>query len=84
MEPCRSPTHRATSLPAIDLVMAPAIPSTTARAGGVVYPIVRSLSASYGSEPDPASRGRIGSFLTLTAFHGNVVTIAMFVTAMAA
>lgn len=69
---------------ATDLVMAPAIPSNTARAGGVIYPIVRSLSSSYGSEPDEQSRRRIGSFLTLTAFHGNVVTSAMFVTAMAA
>jgi DASS family divalent anion:Na+ symporter len=69
---------------ATDLVMAPAIPSNTARAGGVIYPIARSLSSSYGSEPDDGSRKRIGSFLTLTAFHGNVITSAMFVTAMAA
>ena len=69
---------------ATDLVLAPAIPSNTARAGGVIYPIVRSLSASYGSEPDDGTARRMGSYLTLTAFHGNVVTSAMFVTAMAA
>jgi divalent anion:Na+ symporter, DASS family len=69
---------------ATDLVMAPAIPSNTARAGGVIYPIAKSLSSSYGSEPDEGSRRRIGTFLTLTAFHGNVITSAMFVTAMAA
>jgi hypothetical protein len=45
---------------------------------------VRSLSSSYGSEPDEGTRRRLGSFLTLTAFHGNVITSAMFVTAMAA
>jgi len=69
---------------ATDLVLAPAIPSNTARAGGVIYPIVRSLSASYGSEPDDGTARRIGSYLTLTAFQGNVVTSAMFLTAMAA
>jgi DASS family divalent anion:Na+ symporter len=71
-------------LAATDLVMAPAIPSNTARAGGVIFPILRSLSSIYGSEPNSPSARKVGSFLTLTAFQCNVVTSAMFVTAMAA
>jgi DASS family divalent anion:Na+ symporter len=67
-----------------DLVLAPATPSNTARAGGVLFPIVKSLSSVSGSEPDPESRRRLGSFLTISAFHVNCVTSAMFATSMAA
>lgn len=69
---------------ATDLVLAPAIPSNTARAGGVVYPILRALSEAYNSRPDDGSARRIGAFLTKTAFQGTVITSAMFLTAMAA
>lgn len=71
-------------LVATDLVMAPAIPSNTARAGGVIFPILRSLSTTYGSEPDSPSSRKVGAFLTAVSFHANAVTSAMFVTAMAA
>jgi DASS family divalent anion:Na+ symporter len=65
-----------------DLVISPATPSNTARAGGVIFPIVKSLAAAHGSEPGPTAR-RIGSYLMLTEFHGNLVTSAMFITACA-
>lgn len=71
-------------LVATDLILAPAIPSNTARAGGVVFPILRSVAEAYGSRPDDGTARRIGAFLTLTAFQGTVVTSAMFLTAMAA
>ena len=67
-----------------DLILAPATPSNTARAGGIVMPIVRSISATYGSEPNSSSSRKVGSFLMLTAFQVNAITSAMFVTAMAA
>lgn len=66
-----------------DLIIAPATPSNTARAGGVIYPIARSLAASYDSEPGDTAR-RIGSYLMVTEFHGTCITSAMFMTAMAA
>lgn len=69
---------------ATDLVLAPAIPSNTARAGGVVFPILRSLAKAYGSDPEDGTQRKIGGFLTLAAFQGTVVTSAMFLTAMAA
>ena len=71
-------------LAATDLVLAPAIPSNTARAGGIVMPIMASLARAYGSRPGDGSERRIGAFLTLTAYQVNVITSAMFLTAMAA
>jgi hypothetical protein len=41
---------------ATDLVLAPAIPSNTARAGGIVYPLVRATAQAFGSEPDDGTR----------------------------
>lgn len=67
-----------------DLILAPATPSNTARCGGVVFPVVASLSRLEDSHPEPEeSRKRLGAFLTLTALQVNVVTSAMFLTAMA-
>ena len=67
-----------------DLVLAPAIPSNTARAGGVVFPILKSLCVSLGSDAALGTQRRIAGFLTLTAYQGVVITSAMFLTAMAA
>jgi DASS family divalent anion:Na+ symporter len=72
------------SMIATDLVLAPAIPSITARAGAVVYPILRSVAEAYGSRPGDGSERRVGAFLIQNSFHGNLVTSAMFLTAMAA
>ena len=71
-------------LVATDLVLAPAIPSNTARAGGVVFPILKSLCVSLGSDAALGTERRIAGFLTFTAYQGVVVTSAMFLTAMAA
>jgi DASS family divalent anion:Na+ symporter len=71
-------------LVATDLIMAPAIPSNTARAGGVVFPILQSIAKAYDSDPEDGTAGRIGRFLTLVAFQGTIITSAMFLTAMAA
>jgi DASS family divalent anion:Na+ symporter len=69
---------------ATDLVLAPAIPSNTARAGGVIFPILRSVAQAYESRPDDGTARRIGAFLTKASFQGTVITSAMFLTAMAA
>lgn len=67
-----------------DLILAPATPSNTARAGGVVYPIVKSLAVLENSTPESdESRRKLGSYLLLTALQVNVITSAMFTTAMA-
>lgn len=67
-----------------DLILAPATPSNTARAGGVVYPIIKSLAQVNDSQPtSDESRKRLGSYLSLTSVQVNTITSAMFVTAMA-
>jgi DASS family divalent anion:Na+ symporter len=65
-----------------DFIMAPATPSSAARAGGILFPIVRSLNSALGSEPGPTAR-RIGAYLLQTEYHGNAITCAMFLTSMA-
>jgi DASS family divalent anion:Na+ symporter len=72
------------SLIATDLVLAPAIPSITARAGAVLYPIVRSVAEAFDSYPGDGSERKIGAYLILNSFNGNLITSAMFLTAMAA
>lgn len=66
-----------------DLVLAPVVPSDTARGGGIMAPIVRSLAKALDSEPG-ASANRIGAYLTLVGFHCTYVASAMFLTGMAA
>jgi divalent anion:Na+ symporter, DASS family len=65
-----------------DLIIAPATPSNTARAGGILFPIVRSLCSNLGSEPGPTAR-RVGTFLMFNQFQVNLVTSALFLTAVA-
>lgn len=69
---------------ATDLVLAPAIPSNTARGGGIIFPILRSTAKVYGSEPENGTARKIGSFLMMTSFQGVIITSTMFLTAMAA
>lgn len=65
-----------------DLVMAPGIPSATARGGGIMVPIMRSVADVYGSKPGPKAR-RAGAFLAINVGQVNAITCAMFLTAMA-
>lgn len=66
-----------------EFILAPAIPSNTARAGGVILPILDSLSRSFGSDPALGTARRMGAFLTTVAFQGTAITSAMFLTSMA-
>ncbi|GAV22271.1 anion permease [Carboxydothermus pertinax] len=65
-----------------DLIISPATPSNTARAGGVLFPIVRSLAEAFGSKPGESPR-KVGAYLMQTAYQGNAITSAMFLTSMA-
>jgi DASS family divalent anion:Na+ symporter len=79
----RTPLRLGYSLAAADLVLAPFIPSDTARGGGVIFPITRSVAGAFGSEPGPTA-GKIGKFLMLVSFHTTYAASAMFLTGMAA
>ena len=70
------------SLSLTDLILAPVTASNTARTGAIVFPIAVSLSREFGSNPGPTA-SRIGSYLLFTAYQANLVTSALFLTAMA-
>ncbi len=65
-----------------DLVLAPFIPSNTARSGGTIYPIIKNIPGLYGSFPDETAR-KIGSYIMWTALATTCVTSSMFLTALA-
>ncbi|MEJ5053779.1 anion permease [Sphingobacterium sp. MYb382] len=67
-----------------DLCLAPAIPSNTARGGGIIYPIMKSMAMSFGSVPeDPKTHRKLGSYLTLNSYYMNLITSSMFLTGTA-
>ena len=65
-----------------DLVLAPFIPSNTARSGGTIFPIVNNVPAIYGSTPEQEPE-KIGRYLCWTGFAATCVTSSMFLTALA-
>ena len=71
------------AIAASDLVLSPATPSNTARAGGIIYPIVRALTSTFGSEPGATAR-KIGAYLMMMEYQAVIVTSATFMTAQAA
>ena len=79
----RSPLTLGYSVAGADLVLAPFVPSDTARGGGIVCPVVISIARAVGSEPG-ATAGELGGFLTLVGFHTTYTASAMFLTGMAA
>ncbi|KAG2438480.1 hypothetical protein HXX76_005033 [Chlamydomonas incerta] len=66
-----------------EALMAPAMPSTSARAGGIFVPIIKSLAHSVGSEPGDDSRKKMGSYLIQSQFQTGVHTTSFFLTASA-
>jgi DASS family divalent anion:Na+ symporter len=49
--------------------IAPAMPSTAARAGGIFLPIIKSLSLSAGSKPNHPSSRKLGTYLVMSQFQ---------------
>ena len=65
-----------------DLILAPFMPSNTARSGGTIFPIVKNIPAIYNSSPDQEPR-KIGAYITWVALAATCVTSSMFFTALA-
>jgi L-tartrate/succinate antiporter len=65
-----------------DLVLAPFMPSNTARSGGTIYPIIANIPGLYDSKPDQTAR-KIGSYLMYNALAATCVTSSMFLTGQA-
>ncbi|KAJ8449484.1 hypothetical protein Cgig2_002281 [Carnegiea gigantea] len=72
------------SLVLSEALLAPAIPSVSARAGGVMLPVIKALCAACGSNAGDGTEKKLGSWLVLTCFHTSVCSSAMFLTATAA
>ena len=60
-----------------DLTLATGVPSITARSASIVFPIARSISTLYESEPGPSSR-RLGTFLMTCMYQTSTIASAMF------
>lgn len=64
-------------------ILAPVTPSNTARGGGIIHPIMRSIADSFGSKPERGSTEKVGRYLALVNYNMNPITSAMFITATA-
>jgi DASS family divalent anion:Na+ symporter len=66
-----------------ELVLAPFTPSNTARGGGILHPIMRSIATAFDSDPAKGTERKMGTYLSLVNMHANTITSGMFVTATA-
>ena len=66
----------------LDLIISPAMPSVTARAGGIIFPIMNSVAVSLGSDPEKSPR-KAGHYLLLNTYMVVKTTGYLFLTAMA-
>lgn len=71
------------SLALSELLLAPVTPSNTARGGGIIHPVMKSIASSYDSDPAKNTEKRMGKYLALVNYHCNPISSAMFVTATA-
>lgn len=66
-----------------DLILAPMIPSVTARGGGIVFPIAKSLAEEYAKHASEGNKkNSTCGFIMQVCFQTNIITSAMFLTAM--
>ena len=63
--------------------LAPITPSNTARGGGIIHPIMKSIATAFDSSPEKGTQGKIGRYLALVNFNSNPITSGMFITATA-
>ncbi|KAL3630218.1 Dicarboxylate transporter 2.1, chloroplastic [Castilleja foliolosa] len=66
-----------------ELAISPGMPSSTARAGGIFLPIIRSLALAVESKPNDPSSRRLGAFLIQSQNQCNNSVSALFLTAAA-
>lgn len=65
-----------------DLVLAPFMPSNTARSGGSVFPVAINIPHIFDSYPDKDPR-KLGSYISWVAIATTCITSSMFLTALA-
>jgi DASS family divalent anion:Na+ symporter len=67
-----------------DFVLSPLIPSATARGGGVIFPIAKSICKSFSDHDHPGVSSKNGGFIMSVCTQSAVITSTLFITAMAA
>jgi L-tartrate/succinate antiporter len=65
-----------------DAILAPFMPSNTARSAGTIYPVVSNIPPMFGSTPTEQPR-KIGCYLMWVGITATCVTSSMFLTALA-
>ncbi|KAK4490390.1 hypothetical protein RD792_001066 [Penstemon davidsonii] len=66
-----------------EAAISPAMPSSTARAGGIFLPIIKSLALGVDSKPNDASARKLGAYLVQTQNQCCNSSSALFLTAAA-
>ena len=67
-----------------EALLAPAIPSLAARAGGIFLPLAKALCVACGSDPANKTEKKMGAYVMTTMFQTSTISSGMFITAMAA
>lgn len=67
-----------------DFILSPLIPSVTARGGGVIFPIAKSICKSFSDDEHPGVSSKNGGFIMSVCTQSAVITSTLFITAMAA
>lgn len=65
-----------------DLLLAPFMPSNTARSGGTIFPIAINIPQIFNSLPDNEPR-KLGAYISWVAMAATCVTSSMFLTGLA-
>lgn len=65
---------------AADFIIAPFTPSNTARGGGIIYPIIRSVTAAIGADAETGKNRRTGAFLMFSAYAAVITSACIFLT----
>ncbi len=70
------------ALVSTDMLLGMFIPSNGARAGGIIFPVAKSLAEAYDSRPGETAN-RLGAFLMTLVYQCDVIVCAMFITGQA-
>ncbi len=65
-----------------DLILAPFMPSNTARSAGTIYPVASNIPLVFNSTPENEPR-KLGAYISWVAIAATSVTSSMFLTALA-
>ena len=65
-----------------DFLLAAFVPSSSARAGGIVFPVAMSLNEAYESRPGESAQ-KLGAFLLFAIYQCDVINSAMWLTGQA-